>query len=585
MSDTKDFFTRKPGESNTSRYIQMNVKNSKFSSNKSQTKQQSSSLDTLDKQLESQLKNTQNQVVEFTKENINKLKLSLLSMFEDPLIKFYKLYSKITELIFLGRKIVTIITGLQQIIPFIQSLPENLQKLSKEIGQDIYNTLLTPKLIPELEKMLNSGIANAITKAFGELLNIDLAALLCSNPVSVIKMQLEKALGVLKTELDNLLTKIVSLGLESIERDINYLQSIIQNLPDIAKNVLGIIIDVLNKILKLKELKESIEKFFKLIDEIQKLIKELSENKISIKDLNLCAMLTNNYKVYQLGEIIKKVDIKEAKPTNNKSRYGFINVKETKSGHAMIMDDTPGNRRLVFQHTTGTYTSMLDNGDYNEKVVNNKYMIVEKDLLSNILGNSVNVVQGDTKYELRGNVYEVVDKEKNVLIKSNKNEKIQGDSALQISGHSSEYIIGNRNEKIENDKFSNVGNNEVKTITNNKTTTVGNSTSIANGNKLNITNGNEINIENGLNPTLLDLSGNINLKNYLGNINISNYLGNIDIKNGQSINIKTGNSVDAQAGVSITIKAGGIIEISALGPVNIKSSSVVSIKGGIVKLN
>ena len=108
--------------------------------------------------------------------------------------------------------------------------------------------------------------------------------------------------------------------------------------------------------------------------------------------------------------------------SNAPTFYPFNHVHESECGHIHEIDDTPGGERLLQQHITGTFTEIHPTGDKVVKVVGESYEIVIKD--KSIL------IEGDL----------------NVTVNGNKNELIKGDYVLEIEGDS--YTKIHKNQRI-----------------------------------------------------------------------------------------------------------------------------------------
>ena len=79
-----------------------------------------------------------------------------------------------------------------------------------------------------------------------------------------------------------------------------------------------------------------------------------------------------------------------------KSKYPHNKTYTTKSGHAIEMDDTPGAERIHVYHKSGTYIEIDPNGRMVTKVIGDDYQVVVKD--RNVL------VGGNVKLQINGNV-------------------------------------------------------------------------------------------------------------------------------------------------------------------------------------
>lgn len=79
-----------------------------------------------------------------------------------------------------------------------------------------------------------------------------------------------------------------------------------------------------------------------------------------------------------------------------KSKYPYNKTITTESGHAIELDDTPGSERIHVYHKSGTYVEVDPNGRMVTKVVGDDYEVVVKD--KNVL------VAGNVKVQVNGNV-------------------------------------------------------------------------------------------------------------------------------------------------------------------------------------
>lgn len=190
--------------------------------------------------------------------------------------------------------------------------------------------------------------------------------------------------------------------------------------------------------------------------------------------------------------ISKKID--ENKPTSEKAEYGKIVVSETKGGHVFIKDDTPGNKRLVTQHSNGTYTAMVDNGDYTIKVINdsfefvqgNKKIFIQKDRIEVLEGSNFIQIKTDNNLNIKGN--------NNINITGDDTSKINGNVDKDISGNSSERISGSSGIKIDTDLKTTVGTNNSLQVGNSWIVTVGGNININAGGNVNVTSGSVVQI-------------------------------------------------------------------------------------------
>jgi hypothetical protein len=79
-----------------------------------------------------------------------------------------------------------------------------------------------------------------------------------------------------------------------------------------------------------------------------------------------------------------------------KAEYPYNRTITTKSGHAIELDDTPGNERIHIYHKTGTYIEINSEGQYVCKTPSHNYEIVG--------GNKILYVVGDCAVEAEGTI-------------------------------------------------------------------------------------------------------------------------------------------------------------------------------------
>jgi hypothetical protein len=143
--------------------------------------------------------------------------------------------------------------------------------------------------------------------------------------------------------------------------------------------------------------------------------------------------------VEEYPQLVKK-EIKEPKPTPEKAKYGQIVVKQTHSGHVFTQDDTPGNRRVITQHATGTYISMIDDGSMivhitkdGMKIVNENYQVyIQKDRLTLIDGNDWIQVKMNKTSHVNQNEYKVIGVDKKTKIGQNEKKEIGQNQDISI---------------------------------------------------------------------------------------------------------------------------------------------------------
>lgn len=116
--------------------------------------------------------------------------------------------------------------------------------------------------------------------------------------------------------------------------------------------------------------------------------------------------------------------------------YPKNHVYESESGHVLEVDDTTGFERLSRFHRSGTYEEIVADGDRTLTIVGNGYEVVLKN--KNIL------VKGDLNLTVEGNMRTLVKK----------------DYILEVEGDKTEYVKGNRKSKLGLNELIEIGSLE-----------------------------------------------------------------------------------------------------------------------------
>jgi hypothetical protein len=111
-------------------------------------------------------------------------------------------------------------------------------------------------------------------------------------------------------------------------------------------------------------------------------------------------------------------------------KYPFNNITQTPSGHMFEMDDTPGGERIRIHHRSGTFTEMHPNGDEVHKIYGDGYEIITKNknvLISGVCNITIN---GDSILHVKGNRKEIVEKDYTLIVRGEYNLAVQKDASL-----------------------------------------------------------------------------------------------------------------------------------------------------------
>jgi hypothetical protein len=170
--------------------------------------------------------------------------------------------------------------------------------------------------------------------------------------------------------------------------------------------------------------------------------------------------------------------------------YPFNHVRTTESGHIFEVDDTINARRIHEYHASGTNREIIDDGTRVTRIVGDDYEIVVRDKKVIVFGScSVTIagdarlrVDGDLIHEILGNYHLSVKGDMISKIEGNRSTEILGSEITQINTNDSKTVGGTRNRVVGSTTIETYGDAIQKTIG-------GNITEIIKGDKLIATSG------------------------------------------------------------------------------------------------
>jgi hypothetical protein len=124
-------------------------------------------------------------------------------------------------------------------------------------------------------------------------------------------------------------------------------------------------------------------------------------------------------------EYIKGKNVIEPGSSYN-AEYPHNTTYTTKSGHAIEIDDTPGAERIHIWHKSGSYEEIDHTGQRVRKTVGDDYEIVIKD--KNVL------IKGNANVEIAGNINIIINGNSNIEINGNSNIKCDKDMSITSTG-------------------------------------------------------------------------------------------------------------------------------------------------------
>jgi len=158
--------------------------------------------------------------------------------------------------------------------------------------------------------------------------------------------------------------------------------------------------------------------------------------------------------------------------TEVSSKYPYNHVRAGECGHVEEWDDTPGAERLHTFHVSGTFEEIQADGSRITKIQGSDYEIVARDKDVLVSGNCNLTVMGDCKVKVKGTMVTEVDKDYHLNIKGDRRVYIGGNDCLSVNTDSKTAIGGHHDLSVGKDDFLSIGGNELIKITGTDTTMV-----------------------------------------------------------------------------------------------------------------
>jgi hypothetical protein len=126
----------------------------------------------------------------------------------------------------------------------------------------------------------------------------------------------------------------------------------------------------------------------------------------------------------------------------------FTGVKETPSGHVIVVDDTPGAECMMVMHRTGTGVELRPDGSM--------VVVTKRNRIEVVGGDHALIVEGDGSMTYRGNMTLNVTGDYNVNVGGAYNLSVAGDMAVDVFGGArrrvekrcSEVILGDMDTRV-----------------------------------------------------------------------------------------------------------------------------------------
>ena len=157
------------------------------------------------------------------------------------------------------------------------------------------------------------------------------------------------------------------------------------------------------------------------------------------------------------------------------ARYPFNRVIESRGGHSIELDDTPGAERITIQHKSGAYIEIDAIGTFKERAQGDRYEInigtkheSSGHSVVTINGNSHVYVKGNKTEEIMGNYKRIVHGENEVTVGGQSYHNVGGHlfmrgASTKIEGNADRVTIFGRNEiQMEAEKQINSVSGHIK---------------------------------------------------------------------------------------------------------------------------
>ena len=128
-------------------------------------------------------------------------------------------------------------------------------------------------------------------------------------------------------------------------------------------------------------------------------------------------------------------DYNVAEPSSNSfSVYPYNKATTTLSGHVIELDDTPGAKRIMEMHTSGTFYEIQPDGTKVTKIFGDDFYIALVDHTLFVGGNLVISCQQDAMILVKGDVHQKVGGNLNTVVHGDMNTHVKGDINTYAEG-------------------------------------------------------------------------------------------------------------------------------------------------------
>ena len=169
--------------------------------------------------------------------------------------------------------------------------------------------------------------------------------------------------------------------------------------------------------------------------------------------------------------IKEKLKAGETPTGDETSLYPYNLVRETEAGIVQELDNSPGNIRIHEFHPSGTNREIQNDGTRVCNISGSDYEIIVKDKNVLVRGAANVTIEGDAKLLVKGNQYTEISKDWHITVGGDKIENINGNHAMNIGTDQLTNISGSRYVDIASGPDKKGG--DFETIIGSQTTNIG----------------------------------------------------------------------------------------------------------------
>jgi hypothetical protein len=211
--------------------------------------------------------------------------------------------------------------------------------------------------------------------------------------------------------------------------------------------------------------------------------------------------------------------------------YPYNHTRTTESGHIFEIDDTIGARRIHEYHASGTNREITDDGTRTTRIIGDDYEIVVRDKKVMIFGSCSVTISGDARLRVDGNMI----------------HEVLGNYHLSVKGDMISKIEGNRSTEILGSEVTQINTNDSKTVGGFRNRIVG--------------------------STTIETYGDMIQKTIDGNITEIIKGDQLVATSGKTTHL-AGTSMEVGAGTDMTLAGKSTVTVNSIGPTTVKGSRV-----------